>query len=113
MGGYTLTVLPGSLVPRAQVSFAILGSSGLQMNGNHGLCYVVGIRLRKGPHSVPSALFVAAPTTAHCVEWLNSKIATVQKRAYGFRNLDNFITAIYFHCGGLALWPQRATHREV
>jgi transposase len=46
-------------------------------------------------------------------EGLNSKIATVQKRAYGFRNLDNFITAIYFHCGGLALWPQRATHREV
>lgn len=46
-------------------------------------------------------------------EGLNSKIATIQKRAYGFRNLDNFITAIYFHCGGLDLWPHRMTHREV
>ena len=46
-------------------------------------------------------------------EGLNSKIATIQKRAYGFRNLDNFMTAIYFHCGGLNLWPRRATHREV
>jgi transposase len=45
-------------------------------------------------------------------EGLNSKIATIQKRAYGFRNLDNFITAIYFHCGGLDLWPHRMTHRE-
>ena len=46
-------------------------------------------------------------------EGLNSKIATIQKRAYGFRNLDNFITAIYFHCGGLDLWTHRATHTEV
>lgn len=46
-------------------------------------------------------------------EGVNSKIATIQKRAYGFRNLDNFMTAVYFHCGGLDLWPHRATHREV
>jgi transposase len=46
-------------------------------------------------------------------EGLNSKIATIQKRAYGFRNLDNFKTAVYFHCGGLDLSPRRATHREV
>lgn len=46
-------------------------------------------------------------------EGLNSKIATIQKRAYGFRNLDNFMIAIYFHCGGLDLWPRRWTHREV
>jgi len=41
-------------------------------------------------------------------EGLNSKIQTVLKRAYGFRNLENFKTAIYFHCGGLRLHP--ATH---
>ena len=41
-------------------------------------------------------------------EGLNSKIQTVKKRAYGFRNPDHFKTAIYFHCGGLQLYP--ATH---
>jgi transposase len=43
-------------------------------------------------------------------EGLNSKIATIQKRACGFRNRDNFKTAIYFHCGGLDLYPASATH---
>lgn len=43
-------------------------------------------------------------------EGLNSKIATVQKRACGFRNRDNFKIAVYFHCGGLNLYPARATH---
>jgi transposase len=40
-------------------------------------------------------------------EGLNSKIQTIKKRAYGFRNKDNFKTAIYFHCGGLELYPAR------
>lgn len=43
-------------------------------------------------------------------EGLNSKIATIQKRACGFRNADHFKIAVYFHCGGLDLWPRRATH---
>lgn len=46
-------------------------------------------------------------------EGLNSKIATIQKRAYGFRNFQNFQIAVYFHCGGLGLWPVRATHTKV
>jgi hypothetical protein len=46
-------------------------------------------------------------------EGLNSKIATIQKRAYGFRNFQNFQIAVYFHCGGLALWPARGTHTKV
>jgi transposase len=41
-------------------------------------------------------------------EGLNSKIQTIKKMAYGFRNRDHFKTAIYFHCGGLDLYP--ATH---
>ena len=45
-------------------------------------------------------------------EGLNSKIATVQKRACGFRNRDNFKIAVYFHCGGLDLYPASATHRK-
>lgn len=43
-------------------------------------------------------------------EGLNSKIQTIKKRAYGFRNSDNFKTAIYFHCGGLQLYPILSTH---
>ena len=38
-------------------------------------------------------------------EGINSKIQTLKKRAYGFRNPDHFQTAIYFHCGGLQLYP--------
>ena len=41
-------------------------------------------------------------------EGINSKIQTIKKRAYGYRNRPHFKTAIYFHCGGLQLYP--ATH---
>ena len=46
-------------------------------------------------------------------EGLNSKIATVQNRACGFRNRDHFKIAIYFHCGGLDLYPAQVTHGKV
>ena len=38
-------------------------------------------------------------------ESLNSKIQWVKYTARGFRNKQNFINAIYFHCGGLDLAP--------
>lgn len=38
-------------------------------------------------------------------ESMNSKIQWVKYTARGFRNIDNFTTAIYFHCGGLDLSP--------
>lgn len=38
-------------------------------------------------------------------EGLNSKIMTIKRKACGFRNADHFKTAIYFHCGGLDLYP--------
>jgi transposase len=38
-------------------------------------------------------------------EGLNSKIQWVKYTARGFRNVGNFINAIYFHCGGLSLAP--------
>jgi transposase len=38
-------------------------------------------------------------------EGLNSKIMSIKRRAGGFRNSANFKTAIYFHCGGLSLYP--------
>lgn len=48
-------------------------------------------------------------TNAVC-EGLNSKIQTIKKMAYGFRNMEHLKTAIYFHCGGLSLYP--ATHSK-
>ena len=39
-------------------------------------------------------------------EGMKSKIATIQKMAYGFRNKEHFKTAIYFHCGNLQLYPE-------
>jgi transposase len=38
-------------------------------------------------------------------EGLNSKIQWLRYTARGFRNRENFKTAIYFHCGGLDLYP--------
>ena len=38
-------------------------------------------------------------------ESLNSRIQTIKQRACGFRNTEHFKTAIYFHCGGLDLYP--------
>jgi transposase len=45
-------------------------------------------------------------------EGLNSKIATVQKRACGYRNPNHFKIAVYFHCGGLNLYPAAVTHTK-
>jgi len=39
-------------------------------------------------------------------EGLNSKIMAIKRRACGYRNKDNFKTAIYFFCGGLDLHPR-------
>ena len=38
-------------------------------------------------------------------EGLNSKIMSLKRRAGGYRNRENFKTAIYFYCGGLDLYP--------
>ena len=38
-------------------------------------------------------------------ESLNAKIQWVKYTARGFRNFQNFVNAIYFHCGGLNLSP--------
>jgi transposase len=58
---------------------------------------------------LPNVLtYFAHPITNAVSEGLNSKIQTIKKMAYGFRNRDHFKTAIYFHCGGVDLYP--ATH---
>jgi len=44
-------------------------------------------------------------------EGVNSMIQTIKKMACGFRNREHFKLAIFFHCGGLDLYP--VTHKNV
>ena len=39
-------------------------------------------------------------------EGLNAKITAIKNRACGYRNREHFRIAIYFHCGGLNLYPR-------
>ena len=57
--------------------------------------------------------FVEHRITNALSEGLNSAISTLIRRAYGYRNLHNQITAIYFYQGKLDLFPELATHGEV
>ena len=42
------------------------------------------------------------------LEAVNATIQRVKKTARGFRNAENFKTAIYFRCGGLNLYPHES-----
>lgn len=42
------------------------------------------------------------------LEAVNAVIQWVKKTARGFRNAEHFKTAIYFHCGGLDLYPHES-----
>jgi hypothetical protein len=39
-------------------------------------------------------------------EGINSKIMSMKRRAGGYRNIENFKTAVLFYCGGLDLDPR-------
>ena len=45
------------------------------------------------------------PVTNAMSEGLTSQIQKIKSMAHGFRNIEHFKTAIYFHCGGLDLYP--------
>ena len=45
-------------------------------------------------------------------EAINTQIQQVKGRSRGFRNRDRFKMAIYFHCGGLDLYPAGAAIRQ-
>jgi len=49
--------------------------------------------------------YTTKTVTNAVAEGINSKIQEIKKRACGFRNFDNFRTAIFFHCGNLDLHP--------
>jgi transposase len=67
----------------------------------------VAYMLKRHAYGVLNYFSVARITNA-AAEGLNSKIQTIKKMAYGYRNKEHFKTAIFFHCGGLQLYP--ATH---
>jgi len=60
------------------------------------------------PHNVLT--YFTHRITNAVAEGLNSKIQTIKKAAYGFRSFENFKAAIFFHCGGLRLYP--VTHAK-
>jgi len=49
--------------------------------------------------------YLTHPITNATGESINAKIQWVKYTARGFRDIQNFINAIYFHCGGLHLAP--------
>ena len=61
----------------------------------------VARRLRARLYNISPSPGTALPTPQ--VRGLNSAISTLIRRAYGYRNLQNQITAIYFYHGGLNL----------
>jgi transposase len=48
------------------------------------------------------------PITNAATEALNSKIQWIKYTARGFRSREGYRRAIYFHCGGLHLYPQES-----
>jgi transposase len=48
---------------------------------------------------------IVTRATNAVAESINSKIQKVKRLACGFRNRERFKNAIYFHCGGLDLYP--------
>ena len=58
-----------------------------------------------GRHIDNIVTYYQHPVTNAMSEGLNSKIQKIKSMACGFRNTENFKTAIYFHCGGLDLYP--------
>ncbi len=51
--------------------------------------------------------------TSAVAEGLHATRATRPKRAYGVSTRAHFKIAVYFHCGGLLLYPVQMTHRKV
>ncbi len=52
--------------------------------------------------------FFSHRLTSATAEGINSRIQAIRVQARGYRNRENFKTAIYFHLGGLDLYPKAA-----
>ena len=56
-------------------------------------------------HEAGLLSYFAHPITNAGAEGLNSRIQAIRVSARGYRNREHFKTAIYFHLGGLQLYP--------
>ncbi|MGM7668514.1 ISL3 family transposase [Microbacterium sp. A93] len=56
-------------------------------------------------HEAGMLSYFAHPITNAGAEGLNSRIQAIRVSARGYRNREHFKTAIYFHLGGLQLYP--------
>ncbi len=63
---------------------------------------VAGLLKRRFENIIP---YLTHPITNATSESINAKIQWVKYTPRGFRDKQNFINAIYFHCGGLDLAP--------
>lgn len=54
--------------------------------------------------------FAVHRITNALAEGINTKIEKIKRMACGFRNRNHYRTAIYFHCGGLDLFPRPPIH---
>ena len=70
----------------------------------------VGRTIRKHLWGILNA--VTLRVTNALGESLNAKIQKVKKMACGFRNRDRFRASIYFHLGGLDLYPAGVSHTK-
>lgn len=52
---------------------------------------------------------VTSPITNARAEGLNSRIQWIKRKACGYRHRERFRMAIYFHLGGLNLYPGKAS----
>jgi transposase len=55
---------------------------------------------------------IASGVTNARLEGINTVIQNLKRTARGFRNRQRFRNAIYFHLGGLQLYPQAVTHLD-
>ena len=59
-------------------------------------------------HLINVLTYLRRPLTNASLEAVNTTIQWVKKMARGFWNVEHFKTAIYFHCGGLDLYPSQS-----
>jgi hypothetical protein len=67
-----------------------------------------GVNVMSTSHAKASMQVASTPNSTWCLRPLpiNSRIQWVKRMACGYRNRENFRHAIYFHLGGLDLYPE-------
>lgn len=90
---------------------ATCGADCLQWAHRSGLAPIRNLARLVAAHAQGILNYFGHRITSSTCEGLNNAIATLSKRAYGYRNLRNLRTALLFHLGGLNLYPALpATH---